>query len=301
VVIASLLPREPEQTIKAITAVRRDSAQALEPALHPPSAGTGSLEFRLVGDRTVVARAYAASPLRMLMPNNHGRAAWVYLASFGGGLVDGDRLDVDVDVGEGAAAFLGTQASTKIYRSPHGCAQRLRVRASNDATVAVLPDPVACFRGARYEQRSDFALGRGASLAFLDSYTCGRGARGERWEFDLYASRTTVAREGRTLVVDACRLDPRHGSIAERMGRTNVALSMIVVGPAFALARAAMLAPRPAPARHDREVVAASAIGDDGAILRVAADRFERASYLLRPSFDALASALGDDPFARKW
>jgi len=160
---------------------------------------------------------------------------------------------------------------------------------------------VVCFAGARYRQRNRFALAPNASLVFLDGYTCGRGARGERWQFDLYASRTTIDRAGRPLLVDACRLDPAHGSLPERMGCFDVVLSLIAVGPAFSRLRDVMLSPQAGPARGDTEVVAASAVGDDAAILRIAANRFERASYLLRPSFAALAGVLGDDPFARKW
>ena len=51
----------------------------------------GVLGFRREGRTTIVSRAYAASPLRVLMPNNHGHAAWVFLVSLGGGLVDGDQ------------------------------------------------------------------------------------------------------------------------------------------------------------------------------------------------------------------
>src|SRR5437879_5837818 len=55
------------------------------------------------GSRSVVNRAYATSPLRLLMPANHGRAAWIYSSSFGGGLVAGDRIAIDIDVDEAAA------------------------------------------------------------------------------------------------------------------------------------------------------------------------------------------------------
>ncbi len=285
--IARSLPHEPEHNINSSEPTRR--------------AGTGVLGFRCESGKTVVSRAFAASPLRVLMPNNHGHAAWVFLASLGGGLIDGDRLDLRIDLEERAAALVGTQASTKIYRSPHGCEQTLRVNASAASMIAVVPDPVVCFAGARYRQRSHFALARDASLVFLDGYTCGRGARGERWKFDSFASRTSIERDARLLLVDASRLDPAHGPLAERMGRYDVVLTLIVVGPAFSRLREAMLSPRSAPSRADRELVAASAVGEDAAVLRVAAERFERASFLLRPSFAELARVLGDDPFARKW
>jgi len=289
----------------------------------------------------------------------------VYLSSFGGGLVDGDRLDIQVDVDPGAFALVGTQASTKVYRSPErragdalassgptapagkggaaapagaagsgrGCSQTLSARVDEGAALVLLPDPVVCFADARYDQTIDVALAPTASLVALDGYTCGRSARGERWAFSRYASRTvvtravtraaahgvTLAREhgvpaGQRSLVDATRLERRlgHGAIADRMGQFDVVLSLIAFGPRFASVREAMLAAVP----HERPngsapsgasgdpapaILAVSPVGDDGCIVRVAAERFETASLALRSSFSALAHVLGDDPFARKW
>jgi len=288
--------------------------------------GTARLGFRrpATGGRTSLVEAFATSPLRILTPRNHGDAAWVFLASLGGGLVDGDRLDVEVDVAVGAAALVGTQASTKVYRSRErpvaavappaasvgepagmlatgGCSQRLRARVAAGAMLAILPDPVVCFADARYEQRIDVTLEPAASLCLLDGYTSGRSARGERWAFSRYASRTTIRRGERRTVVDATLLDPRHGALGERMGRFDAVLSLLVVGPAFASVRQAALAPPTSQEAPDALVIAASPLGEDACVLRVAAARFETASHALRSSFAALARVLGDDPFARKW
>jgi urease accessory protein len=251
----------------------------------------------------------------------------VYLASLGGGLVDGDHLTVRVDAGEATTSFLGTQASTKVYRSPRGCSQRLEVRVAAGAAVAIAPDPVVCFAGARYQQATEVWLAGGASVVLVDGYTSGRAARGERWQFAQYSARTIVRRASRSAesgeaggqagrdearegddadegwapaVVDATRLDPAHGSVAARMGPFDAVVTVLAMGPRFAVVRDALLGAEATPAAQ-RALCAASALGPDAAILRVAADCFERASHVLRPSFSALARVLGDDPFARKW
>jgi urease accessory protein len=249
----------------------------------------------------VIARAFARSPLRVLAPRNHGHAAWVYLTTLGGGMVDGDRVDVRVTAGPGAVALLGTQSATKVYRSTsnEGCAFRLGVTADEDAAVAVVPDPVVCFAGARYSQRVHVTLARSASVLLLDGYSCGRAARGERWAFGRFDARTTVERAGTRVLVDATRLDPCHGEVGARMGPFDVVLSLVVVGPRFAGVRAAMMEAAGPPSED--VVAAASPVGADGAVLRVAACRFERASRVLRSCFGELARVLGDDPFARKW
>lgn len=269
-----------------------------------PASGSAKLAFCSSAGKTVLARALATNPLRVLAPRNHGEAAWVFLSNFGGGLVDGDRLRVDVDVGEGAAALIGTQASTKVYRSPRGCSQHLNGVVGEGAALAFVPDPVVCFAGARYVQATRIELAPGASAVLLDGYTCGRSARGERWEFDSYASRTVIERGGAPVWIDAVRLDPTLGSIRERMGGFDVVLSLFAVGPRFQSVRRTMLesfAAFGAPARRGAVVAAASPVGNDGALVRVTADRFEKASHALRPSFAALAEVLGDDPFVRKW
>ena len=56
--------------------------------------GTGFLDVARVERRSVVRRAFATSPLRLLTPKNHGSAAWVYASSYGGGLLGGDQADV---------------------------------------------------------------------------------------------------------------------------------------------------------------------------------------------------------------
>jgi urease accessory protein len=264
-----------------------------------PEAGYGSLEFRRVASKTVLAGAFAASPLRVLAPRNHGDAAWVFLTTFGGGMVDGDRIDVRATVCPGATALLGTQSATKVYRSPRGCIFRLNARADAGAALAIVPDPVVCFAGARYTQRVDVALEGDASVLILDGYSCGRAARGERWQFARFDARTSIEREGARVLVDATRLDAAHGAIADRMGAFDVVLSLIAIGPRFASVRPAMLGASDPPSGD--VVMSASAVGGDGAIVRVVATRFEKASRTLRACFRELARILGDDPFARKW
>lgn len=266
--------------------------------------GSVALDFRRASGRTVLARAFARSPARLLTPRNHGAAAWVFLASLGGGLLGADCIDVQLDVGADASALLGTQASTKVYRSSLGASQKIDARVGPGALLALVPDPVVCFRAARYRQDMRVELGADSSFVMLDGYTAGRSASGERWQFDAYAARTVVARGTARLFVDATRLDREAGALPGRMGEFDAVLSLFATGPRLRSVRAAMLASSSrmgAAAARNTPLMAASPVGDDGAVLRVAARRFEDASHALRPCFAALAEVLGDDPFARKW
>jgi urease accessory protein len=267
------------------------------------SDGQGSLRFVRAGARTVVHTARAHSPMKLLLPRNHGGASWAYVASLGGGLVDGDLLGLTVHVDEGASALVGTQASTKVYRSPRGTAQALSARVARNALLALVPDPVSCFAGARYAQSTDIALEDDrASLVLVDAFTCGRAARGERWAFERYASRTHVSRAGRQIVLDAVLLDPAHGDLASRMSPFEAFGTVLAVGPRVAQVRERVLASAAgAPQPDALRLQSANAIAQDVAIGRIAARSAAELSATLRALLSPLAGELGDDPFARRW
>jgi urease accessory protein len=262
--------------------------------------GHGRVAFAVSGGRTVVTRALARSPLRLLTPRRPHPAAWVYASSFGGGLVDGDSVELDVAVGGGAIALITTQASTKVYRSPSGCRQATRAAVAAGAALALVPDPIVGFAGARYEQTIDVRLEEGASLVLVDGFTAGRSAHGERWQASRYASRVRIERPEGPLLRDALVLDPAHGDVAARMGRFEAMATMILLGPRLAdAARAALDEVAATPATPGPLLEAASPLGD-GALLRVAADDTEAVTAWLRRRFSPVAAVFGGDPSIHK-
>jgi len=282
----------------------------VRPAVGALAAGRGRLVVGAHGGRAVLETLAARSPLRLLAPRNHGADAWVYTSTFGGGLVDGDVVGLDVAVREGAGLLLATQASTKVYRSRVGCTQVLDARVAGGASLVVLPDPVVCFADARYAQASRIDLGRGGSLLWVDGLSCGRAARGERWQFARYETRTRIERGGAPLVRDATVLDPAHGAVASRMGRWEALFTLFAMGPRFASLAADALAAeagrrvpagRAAAAAGDVLEVASPLACGEGAVVRIAATSVERATRALRARLARLPALLGDDPFARKW
>lgn len=267
----------------------------------PQTPGRGQLALEHGARGTVVRAARANSPLKLLLPRNHGHGAWAYMASFGGGLVDGDSLHLEVDVGARATGLLSTQSATKVYRSPRGCRQELHARVGEEGLLVLLPDPVACFAEARYEQLTSVTLAPRASLVLLDAFTCGRAARGERWAFARYLSRTLVERQGAPLLLDAVRLDPQEGALPPRMGRFEALATLAVVGLQTAPLREALLSSTPPLRRRASVIETASPLGEDGALLRVAATSVEEALLAVRARLRGLPDLLGDDPLARKW
>jgi urease accessory protein len=253
--------------------------------------------------RCVVTGAYATSPLRLLMPKNHGSAAWIYTSSYGGGLVDGDRIVLDVDIGSGAAAFLSTQASTKVYRSPNGTRTELHARIAADGLLAVIPDPTVCFAGSRYEQVQSFDMSADSGLVLVDWVSSGRHASGERWAFHEYVARMQARVGGRRVLHDALALRADDGDLGDRLGRFEVLAVLLILGTRLR-DRAAEIPARVAEIpirRRPDQLVTATPIGECGCLLRVAATSVEQTAKMVRAYLGFLPALLGDDPWARKW
>jgi urease accessory protein len=274
-------------------------------ATHPP--GSGSICVERVGPRCVVTHAFATSPLRLLMPRNHGNSAWIYTSTYGGGLVDGDAVGLDISVGEGARMLLATQAATKVYRSPCGTSVECAAAVRTGGLLVAAPDPVVCFAGSFYRQRQTFDLEGTAGLVCVDWFSSGRHATGERWQFDCYQSRIAVRRNSRLVMVDAISLDKKDGNsagnLAQRMDRFEVMLMAAVFGPSlerYAAELVSRVNALPVTSRADL-LIGASAIPGEGCVLRMAGISVENVGRAARDYLSFVPALLGDDPWSRKW
>ncbi|MES2476331.1 MAG: urease accessory protein UreD [Verrucomicrobiota bacterium] len=124
------------------------------------------------------------------------------------GFFDGDRLEMNVEVGRGAQLVLSTPSASRVYRTRSGAAaeQGQRFQVEEDGFLEWIPEPFIPHAGARYVQRTEIHLQPSASLLYFDWITPGRVAMGEvfaydslRWELDLTVSGVLLARERCTL------------------------------------------------------------------------------------------------------
>jgi urease accessory protein len=273
-----------------------------------PFPGRGTVRVEDRGGRSVVTCAYATSPLRLLTPRNHGRGGWIYTSSYGGGLVDGDQIALDVEVGSGACAWVSTQASTKVYRSRFGSGTTFTARVDEGGVLVAAPDPVVCFAASRYRQSQRIELAPTASLVLVDWVTSGRRASGERWLFHEYISRLDVSVDAKRVVYESLALRADEGNLAERMGRFDVlAIVLVVGGPLLERASAIVAGVADEPiARKANRLVAATMLaprelGEIGCLVRIAAGSVEDAGRTIRSCLRFVPDLLGDDPWARKW
>jgi urease accessory protein len=275
----------------------------VRPANDPTAlpAGHARLRAELVAGRSAFVERSARSPLRLLCPANAGRAAWAYMSSFGGGLVDGDDVRLEVDVGAGAQALVTTQGSTKAYRG--SARQAVSARVGAGGLLALLPDPLVAFAGARVSSLVAVDLAPDATLVAVDSLEAGRVAAGERWAAASCEVRLTARVGGRTVLDDGLLLDEAHGPVARRMGGFDGWATVLLLGPLARPAAEALIAAERPPHRIAPDVpyleVAAPIAG--GCLVRIAARSAAVLAERVALATACIADLVGDHPSNRRF
>jgi urease accessory protein len=158
---------------------------------------------------TRLAHLYQRDPLRVLFPAPEANdIPLAILLTTSGGLVAGDRLAIDIKVGEGAAAHVTAAAAEKVYRSTGATTvitQQLRV--AEGAWLEYLPPETILFDGARLRRETRIERAAGAGFLGGGILVFGRQARGERLTHGLINERWEVWHNGSLVWGDALHLD----------------------------------------------------------------------------------------------
>lgn len=292
--------------MRAESAVLTAEPDALvEEGTHTPLSGVGSIRIERHRDASIVSRSSATSPLKLLSPRTHGPAAWIFAGTYGGGLVGGDTISLQLSAGAGTTALLSTQASTKVFRSAGlPCQQELDASIGAGATLVCLPDPLVCFAQSSYQQRQRFELQSSSNLILLDWITSGRRARGERWAFDRYASATEIIQNNRTIFRDAIRLDPDDGPLAgpQRMGACDCFATLIFTGAAMTQHATALFDfIHSQPVSDDAAILFSASPLPGGVVCRIAGRETELVGQWIHDRLSFIPPLLGQDPWQRKW
>lgn len=193
------------------------------PSWSPPLPGwpaepTGELRLRIArrGPRSIATDQFHRGALRVIRPlhlDDTGQVTYV-VVNPGGGYLDGDTYLTEVDVADGAALVLTTQAATKVYRTPRSLArQHTLVRLGAGALLEMVPDQLIAYRGSSYLQTTDVEMDPTATFICLEVITPGWAPDGSTFGYDSVRMRTDVRVGGRVAVVDNLRMVPQDGDV----------------------------------------------------------------------------------------
>jgi urease accessory protein len=167
--------------------------------------GVAEIGFAVSDGTTRLTHLYEHNPLRVLFPAPaKDDLSTAVLVTTSGGLVAGDRIDVAVTLGAGAAAHVTGSAAEKIYRSIGATTlvtQTLSVEAGG--WLEFLPPEAIMFNHARLRRATRVELAKGAGFLGGGIVVFGRIAMGERFVAGLLHEGWEVCRGGRLIWGDA--------------------------------------------------------------------------------------------------
>ena len=194
-----------------------DVVDPVAPAPPLPWSGGGRLELGLErrNGKTAAARLFQRAPLRAFLPRHDcGELAVVALANVGGGLVGGDRSEIDIRLGERAAALVTTQAAEKVYRSLGAdCRVDTRLAVGDGAWLEWCPQETILFDRARLRRSLELSLHPGGRAMLGENLVLGRIASGERAERGLLHDRIDIRVGGVLRWRDVFRLEGDFASV----------------------------------------------------------------------------------------
>ena len=220
------------------------------PSSATPGAGEIKLSLLPPGRQVLTSFTYQY-PLKLVAPDPHAvhedkHVTVVFLLTYGGGLVGGDKIDLKVDIDPLTRLVLVTQGSTKLFKSQNRSivsGQILDVKISAGGSLCYLPDPTQPFAESVYEQRQTFYVdpSGASSLLMLDWVSEGRRAREESWNLWQWKGRNEVREHhpttrGRLLLRDAVTLSNEgFGGIGLAQKTENMGIfgTLIIYGPIF--------------------------------------------------------------------
>ncbi len=175
----------------------------------PDTHGAARVAFALRDGRTRLADLYQHDPLRVMFPTpGPDEPPCAAIVTTSGGLVGGDVLDVEIDLGPGAMALTMAQAAEKVYRSTGAdCRIDVSLRAAPGAWLEYLPQETILFEGARMRRRTGIDAAAGARVLAGEMLVFGRRARGERITTGLIRDSWEVRVDGRLIWADALHMD----------------------------------------------------------------------------------------------
>lgn len=184
-------------------------------------------------DRTIVQRARHQGPLRVqraFYPEADG-TCHVYLLHPPGGVVQGDELEVFLELKDSSQCLITTPGATKLYRSEEQCCRiSANIRVGRGARCEWLPQETIAFCGARAVLATQVELEPGASFIGWDVLCLGRPAAGEHFVRGELSSRLSVTRTGAPLLCEHLVLDGGSPALHQAWGmRGFSAVGMLVL------------------------------------------------------------------------
>jgi len=145
----------------------------------------------VVQGRTILEESFFTAPLKIMNPfYRNNKIMQVMQLSASAALMAGDMQKIFIEAKEGSCLEFTSQSYEKIHRMEDGEARRdTRIIVGKAAFLSYNPLPVIPFKGSAFQSSTEVVLeDKNSRFIMCDIISCGRYARGERFQYRYYKS-----------------------------------------------------------------------------------------------------------------
>ena len=165
--------------------------------------------------KTVIKNLMVKPPLliqKAMYPDaNNPSTAHIYIMSSACGILQGDRLKIDIRASENSNAYVTTQSATNIYKTENQLSSQLiNILVEKNSYLEFIPKQIIPHKSAEFYQEVNIKIDQSSTLVYSEIISCGRIAYGEEFDFNSLIFRTNVFNEkDKILFSDAMNIEPK--------------------------------------------------------------------------------------------
>jgi urease accessory protein len=221
-----------------MNATARDTLLEAGPGIPGPARVRAMMRLDFARDsatgKTILAASLQQPPLKIVRAFSlEDGTALAHLHNVSGGILGGDHLALEINLGCRTNVQLTTTGATRIYRHRPdftAATQHTEINVGDGALLEYVPDALIPFAGAHFLQSTSIRLSDGAGLFWWEILAPGREAGGEVFQYEQFEMRTCVTALGRKIAMENICLRPaaRDVSSFSRMGPYRYATTFYI-------------------------------------------------------------------------
>ena len=169
--------------------------------------------------KTIVSDQLCESPLYfqriMYFEQNVPSLAYMYLMSSAGGILQGDKHQLNIRLKQNSTVHITTQGATRIYSmDTDDATQTIHLTLDDGSYLEFLSDQIIPYQNSKYYHQLDCMIHDNATMFYSEIITPGRIAMGESFEYDICHLKTKVENQDKKLrFIDIVNLEPKNQNL----------------------------------------------------------------------------------------
>ena len=182
----------------------------------------GYLQLELQNDpekkKTVITHKKTQVPLyvqkALHYDMDYPSMAHIFILSPSGGILQGDRYRMDIELKNNAISHLTTQGATRIYKMDSNYATHMvNINLKNNSYLEFIPEQIIPYKNSRFYQKTQLNIDDSSTVVYSETIVPGRIAMGEMFDFDVCYLKTDGTLNEKIQFRDSSLLIPKKQKI----------------------------------------------------------------------------------------